>query len=150
MQTKYFFSTNWHPTLVTILDTFHIQLSLWRRHSGKGLVLNSSLSKYVEIENARTSLIKSFSDVLYKGFKEPYEISMAEGPPPPRRSNFIFSPPAHLCAVTYIITKISLNVTVNFTPTRIHFRKHNIYPWQPTLIYDNFSGQLSHSIMPLT
>ena len=31
--------------------------------------------------------------------KEPYEMSMAWEPD--RRSNFFFSPPAHLCAVTY-------------------------------------------------
>ena len=31
---------------------------------------------------------------------------------PDRRSNFFFSPPAHLCAVTYM-TEISLIVTLN-------------------------------------
>ena len=31
---------------------------------------------------------------------------------PDRRSNFFFSPPAHLCAVTYV-TEISLIVTLN-------------------------------------
>ena len=36
--------------------------------------------------------------------KEPYEMSMAWEPD--RRSNFFFSPPAHLCAVTYM-TEIS-------------------------------------------
>ena len=41
--------------------------------------------------------------------KEPYEMSMAWEPD--RRSNF-FSPPAHLCAVTYM-TEISLIVTLN-------------------------------------
>ena len=42
--------------------------------------------------------------------KEPYEMSMAWEPD--RRSNFFFSPPAHLCAVTYM-TEISLIVTLN-------------------------------------
>ena len=43
--------------------------------------------------------------------KEPYEMSMALEPD--RRFNFFFSPPAHLCAVTYM-TEISLNVTLNY------------------------------------
>ena len=45
--------------------------------------------------------------------KEPYEMSMA------RRSNYFFSPPAHLCAVT-CMTEISLIVTLNnqFTSPR--------------------------------
>ena len=50
--------------------------------------------------------------------KEPYEMSMAWEPD--RRSNyFFFSPPAHLCAVTYM-TEISLIVTLNnqFNPTQ--------------------------------
>ena len=42
--------------------------------------------------------------------KEPYEMSMAWEPD--RRFNFFFSPPAHLCAVTYM-TEISLIVTLN-------------------------------------
>ena len=42
--------------------------------------------------------------------KEPYEMSMAWEPD--GRSNFFFSPPAHLCAVTYM-TEISLIVTLN-------------------------------------
>ena len=42
--------------------------------------------------------------------KEPYEMSMALGPD--CRSNFFFSPPAYLCAVTYM-TEISLVVTLN-------------------------------------
>ena len=45
-----------------------------------------------------------------KHVKEPYEMSMAWEPD--RRSNFFFSPPAHLCAVTYM-TEISLIVTLN-------------------------------------
>ena len=40
--------------------------------------------------------------------KEPYEMSMAWEPD--RRFNF-FSPPAHLCTVTYV-TEISLHVTL--------------------------------------
>ena len=40
--------------------------------------------------------------------KEPYEMYMAWKPD--RRTTFFFSPPEHLCAVTYI-TEISLNVT---------------------------------------
>ena len=42
--------------------------------------------------------------------KEPYEMSMAWEPD--RRSNSFFSPPAHLCAVTYM-TEIPLIVTLN-------------------------------------
>ena len=42
--------------------------------------------------------------------KEPYEMSKAWEPD--RRSNFFFSPPAHLCAVTYM-TEIPLIVTLN-------------------------------------
>ena len=42
--------------------------------------------------------------------KEPYEMSMAWEPD--RGSNFFFSPPAHLCAVTYM-TELSLIVTLN-------------------------------------
>ena len=42
--------------------------------------------------------------------KEPYEMSMAWEPG--RRSNFFFSPPAHLCIVT-CITEISLIVTLS-------------------------------------
>ena len=42
--------------------------------------------------------------------KEPYEMSMAWEPD--RRSNCFFSPPAHLCAVTYM-TEISLIVTLS-------------------------------------
>ena len=42
--------------------------------------------------------------------KEPYEMSMAWEPD--RRSNFFFSPPAHLCAVAYM-TEILLIVTLN-------------------------------------
>ena len=48
---------------------------------------------------------------VYDGhIKEPYEMSMAWEPD--RRSNFFFSPPAHLYAVTYM-TEISLIVTLN-------------------------------------
>ena len=47
---------------------------------------------------------------VHVSFKEPYEMSMAWEPD--RRSNFFFSPPAHLCAVTYM-TEISLIVTLN-------------------------------------
>ena len=120
MQTKYFFSTNWHPTLVTILNTFHIQFSLWRRHSGKGLVLDSSQSKYAEIDvNFPYKVIYTkrfqtcFTKVRIK-YQWPWE--------PDRRSNFFVSPPAHLCAVTYMyITKISLNVTFNFTRPRTQY-----------------------------
>ena len=56
--------------------------------------------------------------------KEPHEISMALGARP-YRSNFIFSQPAHLCAVTYM-TEISLIVTLNnqFTFTFTKWR-HN-------------------------
>ena len=43
--------------------------------------------------------------------KEPYEMSMALGAKL-QTSNFLFSPPAHLCAVTYI-TEISLHVTLS-------------------------------------
>ena len=41
---------------------------------------------------------------------------------PDRRSNYFFSPPAHLCAVTYM-TEISLIVTLNnqFNPIHRHF-----------------------------
>ena len=46
--------------------------------------------------------------------KESYEMSMAWEPD--HRSNFFFSPHAHLCAVT-CITEISLNVTLNKQPT---------------------------------
>ena len=42
--------------------------------------------------------------------KDPYEMDMAWEPD--RRSNFFFSPPAHLCAVTYM-TEISLIVTLS-------------------------------------
>ena len=42
--------------------------------------------------------------------KEPYEMSMAYEPD--RRSNFFFSPHAHLCAVIYII-ETSLHVTLS-------------------------------------
>ena len=42
--------------------------------------------------------------------KEPYEMSMAWEPD--RRSIFFFSPPAHLCTVTYM-TEISSIVTLN-------------------------------------
>ena len=40
---------------------------------------------------------------------------------PDRRSNFFFSPPAHLCAVTYM-TEISLIVTLNnqFNSTQLN------------------------------
>ena len=41
--------------------------------------------------------------------KESYEMSMALEAD--RRSNFFFSPPAHLCAVTYI-TEILMHVTL--------------------------------------
>ena len=56
--------------------------------------------------------------------KEPYEMSMAWEPD--RRSNFFFSPPAHLCAVTYM-TEISLIVTLNnqFNSTQ-HIRKYKV------------------------
>ena len=42
---------------------------------------------------------------------------------PDRRSNFFFSPPAHLCAVTYM-TEISLIVTLNkqFNSTQLNVR----------------------------
>ena len=42
--------------------------------------------------------------------KEPYEMSMALGAD--SRSNFFFSPPAHLCAITYM-TEITLHVTLD-------------------------------------
>ena len=48
--------------------------------------------------------------VLGLRVKEPYEMSMAWEPD--RRFNSFFSPPAHLCAVTYM-TEISLIVTLN-------------------------------------
>ena len=61
--------------------------------------------------------------------KEPYEMSMAWEPD--RRSNFFFSPPAHLCAVTYM-TEISLIVTLNnqfnsTQPYHIHATPSIIY-----------------------
>ena len=45
---------------------------------------------------------------------------------PDRRSNFFFSPPAHLCAVTYM-TEISLIVTLNnqITHSLTHTRVYN-------------------------
>ena len=52
--------------------------------------------------------------------KEPYEMSMAWEPD--RRFNFFFSPPAHICAVTYM-TEISLIVTLN---NHIHSLTHLI------------------------
>ena len=57
--------------------------------------------------------------------KEPYEMSMAWEPD--RRSNSFFSPPAHLCAVTYM-TEISLIVTLNnqFTHTHSHKLKSRL------------------------
>ena len=44
---------------------------------------------------------------------------------PDRRSNFFFSPPAHLCAVTYM-TEISLIVTLNnqFNSTQSFLLQH--------------------------
>ena len=55
--------------------------------------------------------------------KEPYEMSMALGA---RRSNF-FSPPEHLCAVTYM-TEISLIVTLNnqFNSTQLPIHSKHI------------------------
>ena len=57
--------------------------------------------------------------------KEPYEMSMAWEPD--RRSNSFFSPPAHLCAVTYM-TEISLIVTLNnrFTHYSCHLKEMNL------------------------
>ena len=48
--------------------------------------------------------------------KGPYEMSMAWDSN--CRSNFFFSPPAHLYAVTYI-TEISLNVTLSNQSTQL-------------------------------
>ena len=48
--------------------------------------------------------------VLGRHVKEPYEMSMALEPD--RRSNFFFSPPAHLCVVTYMTEILSI-VTLN-------------------------------------
>ena len=42
---------------------------------------------------------------------------------PDRRSNFFFSPPAHLCAVTYM-TEISLIVTLNNQFTHSLTQRH--------------------------
>ena len=47
---------------------------------------------------------------------------------PDRRSNFFFSPPAHLCAVTYM-TEISLIVTLNnqFNSTQVQSKERKFY-----------------------
>ena len=74
----------------------------------------------------------------------PCEMSMTWEPD--RRSDFLFSPPAHLCAVTYI-TEISLHVTLNNQSSPMLFVV--LFVWN---IY-NFSyymSLLSFPPLPLT
>ena len=54
---------------------------------------------------------------------------------PDRRSNFFFSPPAHLCAVTYM-TEISLSVTLNNQFTLPYLTSIN----NPA--FENYLGQM--------
>ena len=58
---------------------------------------------------------------------------------PDRRSNFFFSPPAHLCAVTYM-TEISLIVTLNnqFNSTQLNTFKQYMF----TLSMECYKGYI--------
>ena len=75
---------------------------------------------------------------------------------PDRRSNFFFSPPAHLCAVTYM-TEISLIVTLNnqFTLPYLTNTNYTVYKgyWNFQLSEDIFNFKkwniLSEDILKL-
>ena len=85
-----------------------------RKRRLNGAVCRNHRIKRVVRVGARTGTLKNPTKCLWR-----WE--------PDRRSNFFFSPPAHLCAVTYM-TEISLIVTLNnkFNSTQLKVRTKTV------------------------
>ena len=82
-----------------------------RKRRLNGAVCRNHRIKRVVRVGARTGTLKNPTKCLWR-----WE--------PDRRSNFFFSPPAHLCAVTYM-TEISLIVTLN---NQFNNNNNNLHP----------------------
>ena len=82
---------------VKVENTSSVSLASRKRRLN-GAVFRNRIKRVVRV-GAETGMLKNPTKCLWRW-------------KPDRRSDFFFSPPAHLCAVTYI-TEISLHVTLN-------------------------------------